>query len=218
MTTSLIKSAEILQQDQATWQDYVRMRDNLNWRKIDFYQGWLRVEMGAEGPAHASFSDLITMIFGFWAFLHPEPVLQSFGRSLIEHPETEACAPDLVLYKGENIPRWQPGEARRIILPQHRIPDLVGEIADTTLSIDLDERKQLYASLGIPEYWVIDVKGLRLFAFGLTDRESYQEIAVSQVLTGLPIALIEQTLERLTIETNTAAANWFMQQVQNPCS
>mgnify|MGYP002777777005 CR=1 FL=1 len=214
MTTSLIKSAEILQQDQATWQDYVSMRDNLNWRKIDFYQGWLRVEMGAEGPAHASFSDLITGLFFIWAVLHPESVLQSYGRCLIEHPETEACAPDLVLYKGENIPRWQPGEARRIILPQHRIPDLVGEIADTTLSIDLDERKQLYASLGIPEYWVIDVKGLRLFAFELTDVGTYREIAVSQVLTGLPIALMEQTLERLTTETNTAAANWFMQKLQ----
>ncbi|GAB4339128.1 MAG: hypothetical protein OHK0047_29710 [Leptolyngbyaceae cyanobacterium] len=119
-----------------------------------------------------------------------------------------------MLYKGVNIPKWKPGEPRRIILDRYRLPDLVGEIADTTLGIDLDEQKQLYASLEIPEYWVIDVKGMRLFAFGLTPAGVYEAIQVSKVLEGLAIALVEQTLERLTTETNTAAANWLMQQLQ----
>lgn len=218
MTIALDKTfspTTIIQRRDATWQDYVAIRDSeeLDWRKIAFHQGWLWVDMGTEGPNHASFSDLMTMIFGFWAFLHPEVVLQSYGRCLMDKPETHACAPDLVLYKGENIPRWQPGEPRRIDLTRHRVPDLVGEIADTTLSLDLDEQKQLYASLRIAEYWVIDVKGTRLFAFGLTATGQYEEIAVSQVLEGLSIALVEQTLERLSHETNTAAANWLMQQL-----
>ncbi|WP_390889383.1 Uma2 family endonuclease [Leptodesmis sichuanensis] len=129
-------------------------------------------------------------------------------------PLTQSCSPDLVLYKGVNIPKWKPGEPRRIILDRYRLPDLVGEIADTTLGIDLDEQKQLYASLEIPEYLVIDVKGMRLFAFGLTPAGVYEAIQVSKVLEGLAIALVEQTLERLTTETNTAAANWLMQQLQ----
>ncbi len=171
--------------------------------------------MGKEGLNHASFSDLLTAIFFVWAFLNPEVVLQSFGRFLIEKPDTQACAPDLILYKGDNIPKWQPNEPRRIELPRHRLPDLVGEIADTTLSLDLDEQKQLYASLGISEYWVVEqhVKGMRLFAFGLNSTGVYEAIAVSQVLTDLPIALVEQTLERLATETNTAAANWLRQQL-----
>ena len=219
MTIALEKSSQTTQhrqQHNATWQDYVAVRDSteIDWQKIAFHQGWLWIDMGKEGPNHASFSDLMTMIFGFWAFLHPDMVLQSYGRCLIEKPKTQACAPDLVLYKGENIPRWRPGEPRRIDLSRHRLPDLVGEIADTTLSLDLDRQKQLYASLAIPEYWVIDIKGRRLFAFGLTARGTYEPIQVSQVLTGLPIALVEQTLERLTTETNTAAAKWLMQQLQ----
>jgi Uma2 family endonuclease len=218
MTISLPKSSQpssILQRWDVTWQDYLAVRDHPDCRKIAFHQGWLWVDIGTEGPSHASFSDLITIIFGFWAFLYPDVVLQSYGRCLIEKPETQACAPDLVLYKGENIPKWQPGQPRRIVLTSDRQPDLVGEIADTTLGIDLDEQKQLYASLGIAEYWVIDVKGSRLFAFGLNATGVYEEIEASQVLTGLPIALIEQTLERLTTETNTAAANWLMQQLQS---
>ncbi|UZQ54196.1 Uma2 family endonuclease [Trichothermofontia sichuanensis B231] len=219
MTLSLAQSAApVRPRYDATWSDYVTIRDDpeMDWRKLSFHRGWLWVDMGKEGPNHASFSDLITIIFGFWAFLHPEVVLQSYGRCLLEHPDTHACAPDLVLYKGNPIPKWQAGEPRRIDLRHHRVPDLVGEIADTTLSLDLDEHKQLYASLGIAEYWVIDVKGLRVFAFGLTTAGYYEVIADSQVLTGLPIALLEQTLERLTTETNTAAANWFMQQLQQP--
>jgi Uma2 family endonuclease len=220
MTISLEKSSQsatILQQRHATWQDYLKVRDSseINWQKIAFYNGWLWVDMGNIGPNHARFCDLLTAIFFVWVFLHPDSVLESFGGCLIENPDTHACAPDLVLYQGENIPKWQPGEQCRIELSRHRLPDLVGEIADTTLGIDLDEQKQLYASLGIAEYWVIDVKGLRLFAFGLNATGVYEEIEVSQVLTGLPIALIEQTLDRLTQETNTAAANWLMQQLQS---
>lgn len=137
-----------------TWQDYVARRDSddTDWPKIAFNQGWLFVDIGTEGPNHASYSDLLTGIFFLWSLLYPDPPLQSYGRCLIEQPETRACAPDLVLYKGEDIPRWQPGEPRRLLLDQHRLPDLVGEIADTTLSTDLDEQKQLYAQLQIPEY------------------------------------------------------------------
>ncbi len=210
----LSQSSAVLQQRNATWQDYTQVRDRTDWNKIAFHQGWLWVDMGKEGPNHAAFSDLLTAIFFIWAFLHPDERLQSYGRCLIEQPDTQACAPDLVLYRGDNIPKWQSGEPRRIDLSRHHRPDLVGEIADTTLSLDLDEQKRLYASLGIAEYWVIDIKGMRLFAFGLTALGIYETIQVSQVLTDLPIALIEQTIERLGTETNTAAANWLMQQLR----
>jgi Uma2 family endonuclease len=203
---------------EATWLDYVATRDDdtLEWQKIAFHQGWLWVDMGTEGPNHAGFSDLITAIFFLWAFRYPEVVFQSYGRCLIEHPETHACAPDLVLYRGDNFPRWQAGAPRRIDLGRDRIPDLVGEIADTSLSLDLDRQKRLYASLGIAEYWVIDVKGRRLFAFGLTPAGEYEAIDTSQVLTDRSIDLIEQTLDRLPAESNTAAANWLMQQFSQP--
>lgn len=103
MTLSLEKSSQtttILQQRDATWQDYVAMRDSnaIDWRKIAFHQGWLWVDMETEGLNHASFSNLMTAIFFVWAFLHPDVVLQSYGRCLIEKPETQVCAPDLVLY------------------------------------------------------------------------------------------------------------------------
>jgi Uma2 family endonuclease len=198
----------------ATWQDYTSLRDQSDWRKVSFYKGWLWADMGKEGPNHDRFNDLLIAIIYIWVCLHPDTTVESFGGCLIEKPDTQACAPDLVVYKGENIPQWRSGEPRKIDLTRHRIPDLVGEVSDTTLSIDLDAQKQLYASLGIPEYWVIDVIGLRVFAFSLNPTGVYESIEVSQCLTGLPMALVTQTIERLTQATSTAAASWFMQQLQ----
>ena len=218
MTIALEKPialTKVFQKADATWNDYIMLRESEadDWRKIAFYNGHLWADMGTEGPGHSGFSDLMTIIFGFWAYLHSDIVFQSYGRCLMDLPETHACAPDLVLYKGDDIPKWKSGEPRRIDLKRHRVPDLVGEIADTSLSLDLDEQKRLYASLGISEYWVIDVKGARLFAFKLMESGQYEPIAISQILEGLPIDLLEQTLERLSEETNTAAANWFMKQL-----
>jgi Uma2 family endonuclease len=198
------------------WQTYAALRDNpkIAWQKIAFHQGWLWFDMGKEGPNHAAFSDFVTILFGFWAFLHPETPFQSYGRCLLELPETQACAPDLVLYRGDNIPKIQPGERRWIDLSAQRRPDLVGEIADTSLSLDLDEQKCLYASLGIPEYWVIDVRGQRLFLFLLTEAGCYQESEVSQTLTGLTVQQVEGALARLEWDANTGAANWLLGELQ----
>jgi Uma2 family endonuclease len=206
-------------QPNATWDDYLTWRDNDDVNKIAFHQlnpqqSWLWIDMGKEGPNHARFGDLLTAIFFIWAMVHPEETIDSFGRCLLEKPNTQVCAPDLVIYKGEHIPNWQPGQPRRIDLSRDRIPDLVGEISDTTLSQDLDEQKHLYASLGIPEYWVIATKSAQVFAFTLTASGQYKPCDTSKILTGLSIDLIEQTLDRLSRSTNTAAANWFMQQLQ----
>jgi Uma2 family endonuclease len=92
---------------------------------------------------------------------------------------------------------------------------LVCEVGDTTLATDLDEKKQTYAGLEIPEYWVIDVAGLRVIAFQLQADGKYQQCDRSIALQGLSIALIEQTLVRLRHETNGTAALWFIQQISN---
>jgi len=117
------------------------------------------------------------------------------------------------LYIGEGVPQWQEGEPRRINLTKWRVPYLVGEIADTTLATDLDEKKQLYAELQIPEYWVINVRGRQVMAFRLQENGKYQQCTHSVALAGLPIALLDRTLSRLSEETNISAALWFSQQI-----
>ena len=200
----------------ASWSDYLAYRDDpSNERmRLFFHRGYLLViDMGWEGIDHATFSDLFTMLFFSWFSQRPGEIFSSLGRCLLEKPQLQAGAPDLVLYLGEDYPRWQPPQKRRINLEQWRVPNLIGEIADTTLASDLDEKKKLYADLGIPEYWVVDVRGERVFAFVLQEGGTYLECQNSVALKGLPIALLEQTLSRLKEETNGSAALWFAQQI-----
>lgn len=201
----------------ASWDDYVALRDiDADGRiRLFFDEGWLWFEMG-EGIQHAGFSDLFIMIFAFWKQRHPDFNFHSLGRCQLEKMNHQACAPDLVLYVGdisEGAPQWEPGRRRYVNLDRLRIPDLVGEVSDTTLATDLDEKKRLYASLRIPEYWVIDIRGRQVLAFQLRETGSYQLCQFSGVLQGLSIALLEQTVERLATESNTDAALWFAQQI-----
>jgi Uma2 family endonuclease len=93
------------------------------------------------------------------------------------------------------------------------VPDLAIEIADTTLASDLDEKKQLYLTLEVPEYWVVDVRGKRVLAFRLVDGK-YQECIESIALVGLPIELLDRTLERMD-DDNGNVAMWFAAQIDN---
>ncbi len=199
----------------ATWEEYLTWRDDPTPERVRlfFNQGQLLIDMGSEGINHASVIDIFTLMLGFLFSQYREQTAASFGRCLIEKPKTQAAAPDLVLYIGEGVPQWQSGEPRRIDLTQWRVPDLVGEVSDTTLATDLDEKKQLYAALGIPEYWVINVQGRQVLAFRLQENGKYQQITHSVALENLPVALLEQTLEHLSEGTNISAALWFSQQI-----
>lgn len=202
----------------ATWDDYLAWRDNPNLDRevrLFFNQGYLWIHMGNEGINHARFNDLFTLVFGFWFARQPGLLVDSLSGCVIEKPNRQAAAPDKVLYVGGNSPQWSEGEPRRINLENCPVPDLVGEISDTSLATDLDEKKQLYAALEIPEYWVVDIKGLRVLAFRLQPDRKYQQIAVSIALKGLPISLLSEMLEQMQPGNNINAAVWFSQQIAN---
>jgi Uma2 family endonuclease len=199
----------------ATWEDYVQVRDRLpeGSASLFFNQGYLLVEMG-EGISHASFNSLMGIIFFIWFSQKSQQPFHSLNGCLIEKTGKQAASPDLVLYIDDGFPQWQVGESRYLNLDQWRVPDLVGEVGDTTIATDLDEKKQLYTALGVPEYWVVDVKGSRVLAFLLDETGKYQQSEVSETLAGLPISLLSQTLEKLNQGMpNGTAAQWFAQQL-----
>jgi Uma2 family endonuclease len=221
MTVSTLKADQpvsmppLRQWINATWDDYVALRDAPvgERMRLAFDRGRLWIDMGGEGINHSGVSDLFTTFLFLWAIQHPEEAYSSLGRCLIEKPKTQACSPDLVLYVGADYPQWQEGEPRLINLTKWRVPNLVGEISDTTLASDLDEKKHLYAALGIPEYWVIDVRGRQVFAFSLDENGQYQDCTHSIALSGLVIDLLEQALQKLNDGTNTSAAAWFAKEI-----
>jgi Uma2 family endonuclease len=212
---TLPQSQKISSWRSATWAEYLQRieKPQSDSEQVFFHRNTIWIDMGNEGINHSRFNELFTLIFGFWFSQQTDVKFDLLGGCVIEKPQTQSAAPDKVLYVGGDAPRWQIGEPRRVNLDRWRVPDLVAEISDTTLPIDLDEKKQLYLALGIPEYWVIDVRGRQVWAFLLIDGK-YQECSESGALKGLPIDLLEQTLARMD-DDNGNVALWFADQIKN---
>lgn len=217
MTVSLEKrQTELYSQWQpATWQDYEHLRDKLGSDatiqrvQLFFYDHQLLAEnMGWEGLLHSEVRELLSLILGLWLMQHPEIKSKILGSCLMEKVGKQAAAPDIAIYLGENLPQYRKGESRRINLDRDRLPNLVIEVADTTLDSDLDQKKHLYAELGIPEYWVIDSQSNQVFIFILQDQR-YFKAENSQLITGFTATLLSETIEQMKAGSNISAALWF---------
>jgi Uma2 family endonuclease len=214
-STPLQTHAKVSSWQPATWSEYLQRVEHprSDAEQVFFNSDTIWIDMGNEGINHSRFNKLLTMLLFTWLSRQADVKFELLGGCVIEKPTLQAAAPDEAVYIGGNSPRWKEGEPRRVNLEQWRVPDLVVEISDTTLAIDLDEKKQLYLALEIPEYWVIDVKGRQIFAFRLIDGK-YQQCTESVALTGLPIELLERTLAQMDNDNGNAAL-WFASQIQN---
>ena len=216
MTATITTSAPVIANRQATWEEYLYRVENpqSELECVFFNCGAMWTEdMGSEGINHSRFNKLFTMILYSWFLKQGDVKFDLMGGCVLEKPNYQGAAPDEVVYIGGNAPRYQAGEPRRVNLNKWRVPDLAIEIADTTLASDLDEKKQLYLTLEIPEYWVVDVRGKRVLAFRLVD-DQYQQCIESIALAGLPIELLDQTLARMD-DDNGNVAMWFAAQLQS---
>lgn len=98
--------------------------------------------------------------------------------------------PDIVLsrYRGD---RFVPGEMAALVV----------EVADTTLRTDLGRKSELYASAGVPEYWVVDVAANRVLIHADPRDGCYERRC--EVPFGEP--LIADTIAGLEIESGSLA-------------
>ena len=216
MTAIITTSSPVTTNRRATWEEYLHRVEHpqSELECVFFNCGVMWIEdMGNEGIKHARFNKLFTLMLGFWFAKQGNVNFDLLGGCVLEKPPYQGAAPDEVLYIGEDSPQPPESGSRRVNLDQWRVPDLVVEISDTTLSTDLDRKKQLYLALEIPEYWVVNVRGKQVIAFRLIDGE-YEECVESVALLGLPIELLEQTIDRMD-HSNGNAAIWFAAQIEN---
>ncbi|AFZ15397.1 protein of unknown function DUF820 [Crinalium epipsammum PCC 9333] len=127
--------------------------------------------------------------------------------------EVYECQPDASYYIGERAKLVPQGSAV-VDLEQFAPPDLVIEVADTSLADDLGTKRLIYENIGVSEYWVVDVQKNQVIAFAIADGGS-RRITQSQVLPGLPTATIESALQRSRQTDQTHVGAWLLTQLQN---
>jgi Uma2 family endonuclease len=98
-------------------------------------------------------------------------------------------------------------------LDRYPSPNLVIEIAKSSLLDDMGAKRSLYEELGVAEYWVVDVQNAQVVAYAMADQGS-KRIQVSLVLPRLAIAIVEEALRRSREMDQSQVGGWLLTQFQ----
>lgn len=197
----------------ATWDEFIQASDSGNGRvKAYYYNGQMRIEqMAALGNPHSrdhgvvmGFVFLVAGVLELDIDVHDNCTYRKTGFLEVQ--------PDASFYVGENASAisW---EAKIIDLDSYPPPDLVIEVADSSLADDKGDKRLLYEALEVREYWIVDVQKMNVLAFAIANQGSYK-ITQSQVLAGLDIAILEEAF-RLSRQMNHGKVSaWLLKQFQ----
>jgi len=128
-------------------------------------------------------------------------------------PGLRECQPDSSFYFGDSVNASPTG--REIAdLGNYSPPDLVIEIADSSLADDLGMKRLLYEEMQVKEYWVVDVSSLEIFAFAVDENLGSRRVRQSIVLEGLTMDAITEALHKSQELDNAQLGQWWMEKIK----
>jgi Uma2 family endonuclease len=200
---------------EATWEDFLTFADDPTLVNGRFYydEGYMRIEMSPVGSAHSQDNSILSTVILLYAVSKNIPIKELTNASF-RKVGTRESQPDIAFYVGKNL-RFPPRNNSPIDLNELIPPTLVVEVAASSLEDDLERKQKLYQRLGVQEYWVMDVKALRIKAFDLSSNNSVV-INTSQVLPGLEIAIVEEAIKRSQTEDDVTISRWLLTKFNNP--
>jgi Uma2 family endonuclease len=195
----------------ASWEDYLQMvaEPTLAKAKGYYHHNHMRLEMSPVGHDHAADNALIDFAVQLFCTLRGIAFRGLVNCSYRQAGERE-CQPDSSYYLQEQA-QMIPWGTTIVDLNRYPAPDLVIEIAASSLLDDQGNKRALYEVLGVKEYWVVDVQAIAVLAYALTPQGS-QRLDVSQVLDGLPMAVLATALERSRQQDQGQVGAWLLQE------
>jgi Uma2 family endonuclease len=195
-----------------TWEDFLEISQAKDSDKAKFYyyQGSYYSEMGV-GADHAFYNDLIGFLVNLYCMILKIP-LKGYTNCSYRKMGMRECQPDISYYVGDRTQN-APQSSATVDLDESLPPDLVIEIADTSLGYDLGAKRLLYEEVRVGEYWVIDVQNMKITAFRILEGLGSERITESSVLGGLCLSLLENALHRSREMDNSQVGSWFMEQL-----
>ncbi len=200
---------------QGSWSDFMGLVDQTepdsNALKFYYNNGWMRIETMPIGSSHCQDNTIVGLLISLYCTLKGIPCKGLTNGSFRAIGQYE-CQPDLAYYLGDNL-RFPARTNSPIDLNEFGPPDLVIEIAGTSLSDNLGQKRLLYEQLNVKEYWIIDVVSISVIAFEIINGGSRQ-ITRSLVLPGLGLEIINEALNRSKSEDDGAISRWLLAEFQ----
>ncbi len=199
---------------QATWSDYLAWVEDSVFAKAKgyYFHGHLRLEMQPVGFEHSRDHSLLALAMGLFCMLDGIALSLSDNCSFRQTGQRE-CQPDLACYAGSNA-TVIPKQTGIVDLDRYPAPDLVVEVAKSSILDDLGIKRSLYEALGVREYWVVDGEQAQVTAYRM-HHDGSQRIDASQFLPGLNMAVLVEALQRSRQTNHSTVGNWLMQQFQS---
>ncbi len=196
------------------WDEYIIAinQPHLANAKGYYDNGQLRIEMSPVGFDHASDNTIILFAVNLFCTLKNISI-RGLTNCSYRKTGVRECQPDVSYYVGEQAKLAIKGTSV-IDLDNYPAPDLVIEIASTSLADDLGKKRLLYEAMNVAEYWVVDVQNSQIVALAISDGGS-KRIYQSQVLPLLEMTLLEETLQRSRQMDNTQVGAWLIANLQN---
>ncbi|MEG4288166.1 Uma2 family endonuclease [Microcoleus sp. C2C3] len=198
----------------ATWEEFIAMADDPAYSKAKCYyrNGQMRIETMSVGPDHSR--DNAIALFAINLFCTIKGIsLNGLDNCSYRKTGVRECQPDVSYYIGERA-QLAPSGSSIASLDVTPPPDLVIEVADSTLADDIGEKRLLYEELKVAEYWVLDVQKSQIIAFAIIADNGSRRIVQSEVLPGLTIAVLEEALRRSRTEDQAQVGAWLLAQFQ----
>lgn len=199
----------------ASWDTFIRITNDPMYEHVKayYYDGRMRLEqMAALGNPHSRDHGIVMGAVFLFATLrvldidiHDNCTYRKTGCTEVQ--------PDASYYIGENA-EVVPWDATIIDLDVYPAPDLVIEVAHSSLTDDRGEKRLLYETLGVKEYWIVDVEKVSVLAFEIANGGS-RRITRSEVLAGLEIAVLEEAFRRSREMNHGKVSAWLLTQFQN---
>ena len=197
----------------ATWDDYINQLNDPIYQQAKgyYYKGHMRIEMSPVSFDHGQ--DHVIIIFAVNLFVALKQIpATGLDTTTFRKIGVRECQPDVAYYFGKNA-KAIPSGTGIVNLDQYPAPNLVIEIARSSLLDDLGTKRSLYEELGVNEYWVVDVQKAQLLAYSMTNQGS-QRIQVSQVLSGLEVVVLEEALQRSRQTNQAEVGAWLLSRFQ----
>ncbi|ACK74088.1 protein of unknown function DUF820 (plasmid) [Gloeothece citriformis PCC 7424] len=179
--------------------------------KAYYYHHHMRLEMSPVGFDHSTNHSIIIVAINLFCILNNIP-FQLADNCSYRQTGIKECQPDISVYVAEQA-NIIPQGTNIVNIDQYPPPDLVVEVAKTSLLDDLGTKRSLYETLGVKEYWIVDVDNTAIIAYKMENKGSYQ-IQCSQVFLGLDISILEEALRQSRQSDQSAVGRWLMTQFQ----